>query len=589
MSCISSSNCVAVGDYSNSNGTNDQTLIETWNGSTWTITSSPNTSATEDNYLGGVSCTSSSNCVAVGDSSNGTNDQTLIETWNGSTWTITSSPNTSATEDNYLGGVSCTSSSNCVAVGGSSNGTNDQTLIETWNGSTWTITSSPNTSATQSNDLVGVSCTSSSNCVAVGDYSNGVHAQTLIEMWNGSTWTITSSPPSAVESGLGGVSCTSPTDCVAVGDALPGTYLGVETVILIWNGTTWISASSPDAGLGYSLRGVSCSSPTDCVAVGDQVNDNNVETLIETWDGTTWTNTSSPNTSLTEDNELLGVSCISAGDCVAVGDRYDANGPHNQTLILSNIPPAPTHGYWLVGSDGGIFSFGTAQFFGSTGNIYISEPIVGMAEAKDGAGYWLVASDGGVFNFGDAGFYGSMGGKSLRAPIVGMAAAPDGGGYWLVASDGGIFSFGDAAFYGSMGGKSLNEPIVGMAADPTGGYWEVAADGGIFSFNAPYFGSTGSIHLNRPIVGMAAAGSGAGYWLVATDGGVFAEGGAPFYGSMGGEQLNRPVVAMAGAPDGLGYRLVASDGGIFTYGGAAFDGSMGGQKLNAPIIGMASS
>ena len=92
-----------------------------------------------------------------------------------------------------------------------------------------------------------------------------------------------------------------------------------------------------------------------------------------------------------------------------------------------------------------------------------------------------MASDGGIFSYGDAGFYGSTGGLPLNKPIVGMAATPDGGGYWLVASDGGIFSYGDAGFYGSTGGLPLNKPIVGMAATPDGGgYWLVASDGGIF-------------------------------------------------------------------------------------------------------------
>ncbi len=90
-------------------------------------------------------------------------------------------------------------------------------------------------------------------------------------------------------------------------------------------------------------------------------------------------------------------------------------------------------------------------------------------------GYWEVASDGGIFAFGDAAFYGSMGGKPLNQPVVGIAATPDGKGYWEVASDGGIFAFGDAAFYGSMGGQPLNQPVVGLAATPDGkGYWEVA-------------------------------------------------------------------------------------------------------------------
>ena len=86
-----------------------------------------------------------------------------------------------------------------------------------------------------------------------------------------------------------------------------------------------------------------------------------------------------------------------------------------------------------------------------------------MAATPDGKGYWLVASDGGIFAFGDAAFYGSTGGIALNQPIVGMAATPDGKGYWLVASDGGIFAFGDAAFYGSTGGIHLNKPIVGIS------------------------------------------------------------------------------------------------------------------------------
>ncbi|MHB8220251.1 MAG: CocE/NonD family hydrolase, partial [Acidimicrobiales bacterium] len=129
-----------------------------------------------------------------------------------------------------------------------------------------------------------------------------------------------------------------------------------------------------------------------------------------------------------------------------------------------------------------------------------------IAAAPTGGGYWEVASDGGIFAFGSAGFYGSMGGKALNAPVVGIAAAPTGGGYWEVASDGGIFAFGSAGFYGSMGGKALNAPVVGLAAAPTGGgYWEVASDGGIFAFgSAPYAGSMGGKALNAPMVGLAA-------------------------------------------------------------------------------------
>jgi hypothetical protein len=204
-------------------------------------------------------------------------------------------------------------------------------------------------------------------------------------------------------------------------------------------------------------------------------------------------------------------------------------------------------GYWLVASDGGIFAFGAAKFFGSTGSIHLNQPIVGMASTPDGQGYWLVASDGGIFSYGDAGFFGSTGSIHLNQPIVGMASTPDGQGYWLVAADGGIFSYGDAKFFGSTGGTHLNKPIVGMSSTPDGqGYWLVASDGGIFSYgDAKFFGSTGSLQLNSPIVAMTSSPDGAGYWMVAGDGGVFTFGDATFRGSLGGKVLPAPAVSMA--------------------------------------------
>jgi ribosomal protein L24E len=262
--------------------------------------------------------------------------------------------------------------------------------------------------------------------------------------------------------------------------------------------------------------------------------------------------------------------------------------------VVPDLPDIPGE-YWLVASDGGIFSFGgppgvrSGRFFGSTGSVKLNSPIVGMANTPSGNGYWFVAADGGVFTFGDAKFFGSTGAVRLNKPIVGMAATPSGNGYWLVATDGGIFSFGDAKFFGSTGAVKLNKPIVGMAATPSGnGYWMVATDGGIFSFgDAEFFGSTGAVKLNQPIVGMAPRPQGDGYWLVASDGGIFSFGAAGFYGSTGAVKLNQPIVGMAPTSTGTGYWFVASDGGIFTFGDAGFFGSTGAAKLNKPIVGMA--
>ena len=129
---------------------------------------------------------------------------------------------------------------------------------------------------------------------------------------------------------------------------------------------------------------------------------------------------------------------------------------------VSSSPRQRGNGYWLVASDGGIFAFGDARFFGSTGAIRLAQPIVGMAATPSGNGYWLVASDGGIFAFGDARFFGSTGALRLNRPVAGMAATSSGNGYWLVASDGGIFAFGDARYFGSTGSFRLNHSIVSL-------------------------------------------------------------------------------------------------------------------------------
>jgi hypothetical protein len=172
-----------------------------------------------------------------------------------------------------------------------------------------------------------------------------------------------------------------------------------------------------------------------------------------------------------------------------------------------------------------------------------------------------VAADGGVFSYGDAQFYGSMGGKHLNQPIVGMAATPNGAGYWLVASDGGIFAFGNAAFEGSMGGQHLNEPVVGMAAtDDGGGYWLCAADGGIFAFgDAPFMGSLGSNPPYDSITAITAQPDGGGYWMVDWAGQVFGFGQDQTLGSIDNQVPAIPVSDILSTPTGSGYWLLAPD------------------------------
>jgi hypothetical protein len=260
----------------------------------------------------------------------------------------------------------------------------------------------------------------------------------------------------------------------------------------------------------------------------------------------------------------------------------------------SNPAPAPktssAPGYWLLGGDGGVFSYGQAGFYGSTGGIRLNQPAVAMAAAGDGKGYWFAATDGGIFAFGDAGFYGSTGGIRLNQPIVGMATTPTGKGYWLVARDGGIFAFGDAGFYGSTGAIRLAQPIVGMAATPTGkGYWLVARDGGIFAFgDAGFLGSTGATALPAPVVDLAVTPTGKGYWLLAEDGGIHAFGDAVYVGSPAGTGLcDRPAARrLAASATGKGYWVAAADGSVTAFGDAYDHGSpeASGLTLNAALL-----
>ncbi len=235
----------------------------------------------------------------------------------------------------------------------------------------------------------------------------------------------------------------------------------------------------------------------------------------------------------------------------------------------------------------GVFAFGDAVALGSTEDIDLRAPVVGMAARPAADGYWEAAADGGVFAFGSARFEGSAGGLDLVQPIVDIAAYRWGQGYWLAARDGGMFAFGDARFHGSTAGIALNEPIVGMAPARRGdGYWLVAEDGGVFAFGAARFhGSAQEALPVRPVVGMAATPTGGGYWIVTDDGGVFSYGDAAFHGSAANFELQQPITGVTATPSGDGYWLAAADGGVFAFGDARWLGS-GNQRPGREFAGI---
>lgn len=217
-----------------------------------------------------------------------------------------------------------------------------------------------------------------------------------------------------------------------------------------------------------------------------------------------------------------------------------------------------------------------------------ARPMVGIAATRSGSGYWLVGADGGVFSFGDAQFFGSMGGQRLNKPIVGITKTPAGNGYWLVAADGGVFAFGDAPFLGSLGGRTPSSPIVGMASNPNGrGYWLVAANGTVNGFgDAPVFAGPAARSASGT-VSIASTPSGRGYWLFDASGDVRPFGDARSLGSLLGRAPARPVVGAAGTQSGAGYVLAAGDSSVFAFGDARFQGSCAKRTLVFPLVGIA--
>ena len=120
------------------------------------------------------------------------------------------------------------------------------------------------------------------------------------------------------------------------------------------------------------------------------------------------------------------------------------------------------------------------------GGKHLNAPVSGMAATPSGDGYWLVAGDGGIFAFGDAGFWGSTGGRSIPDSIVGMAATPNGGGYWLAGWDGSIYYFGNAGRFGGTAATNPLSPVTAITAtDDGGGYWLLEPDDWNYSFSGP--------------------------------------------------------------------------------------------------------
>src|SRR5207302_11055039 len=136
------------------------------------IVSSPNQPSATMNVLTGVACVSATDCTAAGYwNANGGNDSSLILHWDGSAWSIVTSPNPPASTA-FLNAISCTSGGDCSAVGYYYDGAALHSLIQERQSGSWTLVTSPNSAADQDNILNGVSCAAAGEGWAVGDCYN---------------------------------------------------------------------------------------------------------------------------------------------------------------------------------------------------------------------------------------------------------------------------------------------------------------------------------------------------------------------------------------------------------------------------------
>ena len=218
VSCVSLvENCMSVG-YSVAGGAQTAVAIRKFPPNA-TLTLVPTPAEATGTELNGVDCTSASFCEAVGRYTvSGGAYWAMAAVWNGSEWSLQTVPKPAGAKRSILLDVSCSDSTHCTAVGGYMNSSGVQvTFVQRWNGTSWSLQTSPNPVGSTNTPLQSVSCANSSFCVGAGDWNNGKMWQPMAQAWNGTTWSLdtTPTPAGATFSLLEGVVCR-PT-CLAVG------------------------------------------------------------------------------------------------------------------------------------------------------------------------------------------------------------------------------------------------------------------------------------------------------------------------------------------------------------------------------------
>lgn len=397
ISCIGSDFCIAAGSGQGSGAA--RTLVEEWSGTSWSSVTTPDSSGGASDFLTGVDCFSQTSCTAVGRTSPSSQDSTLALTWDGVGWNLQPTPNGTSSPSSELTSVSCITNWSCVAAGDSENGGGVDTPY-----------------------VIDASIARSGYRFVASD--GGVFAY---------------GPGSPFLGSMGGQQLNAPIVGMATMPAGDGYYLVASDGGIFAYGSAQFYGSmggkplnapivgmavTPDGG-GYWL----VASDGGLFNFGDAPFYGSI--------GGTHLNAPVVGMALTPDGNGYWM-VASDGGVFTFGTAPFLGSMGGQPLNkpIVGIAAPITGGYYLVASDGGIFNFPNPStgppfygltypaFYGSAGSLPLKAPIVGMTATT--SGYYLVGKDGGIFSYpnGASGppFYGSTGSMRLNAPIVGMAS-----------------------------------------------------------------------------------------------------------------------------------------------------------------------
>lgn len=283
VDCPSEIRCLAVGNHQSS-GT-PSLLSELWNEGKWSVQTTPLPAESTSSEFTAIGCNSTANCTAVGSAVIGGVKKAIAERWTSPTWALSSIPFPEGAKWSQLDGVDCLWSNFCVAVGRYTNSSNaEKSMALFWNGTSWSLQTLTDPSGATKSTLLDVACTPSPNvCTAVGGWKIflGKERTLAYRFTGGSTWTLQTTPNPTETSVFQDVSCATETSCAAVGSWDPSESEPTKTLAADWNGSSWSIQTTPNpAGATFSsLFGVSCQG-SSCMGVGWSTNSSGTDTTL---------------------------------------------------------------------------------------------------------------------------------------------------------------------------------------------------------------------------------------------------------------------------------------------------------------------